>query len=301
MPRYIVVTGANKGIGFGIVRKILADHNDTHVFLGSRDTDRGKKALADLAAAKKEWKGRVTVIQLDVVDQKSVDNAVQVVKAKIGSSSLYAVVNNAGCCASFDAPKSGDEVEQHVMVNTYGPKRVTDAFLPLIDKKEGRVVMVSSAAGPMFVRDCSKKVQAKLTNPNITWAEVKSFADDNIAMATRDEDAYQAKGYPKKSPYYLSKALLNCLTMIYARTHPNLVVSAVTPGFIETDLTRSALLNKSGKTAKEMGMKSIDEGAHAPCKCLFSKLDGSGWYWGSDGLRSPLDAYRGPGDPEYKP
>eukprot|EP00470_Lotharella_oceanica_P014053 CAMPEP_0170184988 /NCGR_PEP_ID=MMETSP0040_2-20121228/35279_1 /TAXON_ID=641309 /ORGANISM="Lotharella oceanica, Strain CCMP622" /LENGTH=287 /DNA_ID=CAMNT_0010431239 /DNA_START=15 /DNA_END=879 /DNA_ORIENTATION=- len=276
MPRYIVVTGANKGIGFAIVRKILGDHDDTYVFLGSRNMDRGNKALAELTAVKKTWGSRVTVVQLDVVDQKSVDAAVQVVKAKLGSSPLYGVVNNAGFCASFDAPKSAVEVERHINVNTYGPKRVTDAFLPLLEKKQGRVVMVSSAAGPMFVRDCSTEVQAKLTSPNITWSEVKGFVDDSVAMATKGEEAYHAKGLPRKSPYYLSKALLNCLTMIYAKTYPNLVVSAVTPGFIETDLTRSALLSKGGKTAKEMGMKTTAEGAHAPCKCLFAKLKGVG-------------------------
>lgn len=29
-------------------------------------------------------------------------------------------------------------------------------------------------------------------------------------------------------------------------------------------------------------------------------LEGSGRYYGSDGLRSPLDRYRSPGDPPYQ-
>ena len=34
-------------------------------------------------------------------------------------------------------------------------------------------------------------------------------------------------------------------------------------------------------------------------KCLFDELPGNGFYYGSDGLRSPLHFMREPGEPEY--
>lgn len=42
--RRILVTGPNKGIGLAIVEAILSEHDDTFVFLGSRDPGRGEVA-----------------------------------------------------------------------------------------------------------------------------------------------------------------------------------------------------------------------------------------------------------------
>ena len=41
----ILVTGANKGIGFQIVKKLLKDFNNTHLFLGSRNIQLGEEAV----------------------------------------------------------------------------------------------------------------------------------------------------------------------------------------------------------------------------------------------------------------
>ena len=44
----ILVTGANKGIGLGIVKKLLRDFPDTHLLLGSRDVARGEAAVREI-------------------------------------------------------------------------------------------------------------------------------------------------------------------------------------------------------------------------------------------------------------
>ena len=49
--RRVVVTGANKGIGWAIVTAILEEHDDTFVFLGARDPGRGRAARERLGAA----------------------------------------------------------------------------------------------------------------------------------------------------------------------------------------------------------------------------------------------------------
>ena len=43
--RRILGTGANKGIGLAIVKKLLAVVPDSHLYLGSRDVERGKRAV----------------------------------------------------------------------------------------------------------------------------------------------------------------------------------------------------------------------------------------------------------------
>ena len=46
MVRRILITGANKGIGFAIANRCLQDHSDTHVILGCRSVARGEAAKA---------------------------------------------------------------------------------------------------------------------------------------------------------------------------------------------------------------------------------------------------------------
>ena len=78
-------------------------------------------------------------------------------------------------------------------------------------------------------------------------------------------------------------------TMLLAKQHPALVVSCCTPGFINTKLVP----DEWGAT------KTPDEGTVAIKHCLFQELGGSGWYFGSDAVRSPLHFMRNPGEPEY--
>ena len=41
--------------------------------------------------------------------------------------------------------------EEIISVNLYGSKLTTEAFLPMIDPKVGRIVNVGSGAGPSYV------------------------------------------------------------------------------------------------------------------------------------------------------
>lgn len=63
------------------------------------------------------------------------------------------------------------------------------------------------------------------------------------------------------------------------------------------------LLAASGTSAAAMGALTPAEGTRAPFALLLGVLPPAarGWYFGSDGLRSPLDAYRAPGSPAYAP
>ena len=79
--------------------------------------------------------------------------------------------------------------------------------------------------------------------------------------------------------------------MIAARENPNILCSSISPGFIETNMT-AGIGEPNDKGKPEEGTVSIRH-------CLFQQLEGNGWYYGSDGLRSPLDVPRDPGTPAY--
>ncbi len=290
--RRVLVTGANKGIGRAIVQGILEQHDDTFVFLGSRDAGRGDAARAALLEGQPSWAERVEVVPIDVSDAASVGAAVErVVRERCEGESLplYGLVNNAG----IGRANTLDEV---VNVNMRGIQRVTEAFLALLDPSRGRIVNVTSAAGPNFVSACSEERQQLLTDPGITREQLDAFIAEAVAL--EDDAAFAARGLGKRDAYGLSKACANAYTLILAREHPELTVNACTPGFIETDMTRR-YAEQAGKAPAELGMKSPREGTRSTLHLLFGDLSGNGRYYGSDALRSPLDRYRSPGDPEY--
>lgn len=292
MQRRVVVTGANKGIGFATVEAILEQADDTFVFLGSRSVERGREAVERLTAVQPSWRDRVRVLELDVASDASVARAADELRALfVGEEHpLYGVVNNAGIGGKAD-------LRAVLEVNTLGVRRVCEAMLPLVAAPGGRIVNVTSAAGPNFVSRCSPERQRFLLDRNLDWPQLEAFVDECLGIAARGGD-FAAAGLDDGDPYGLSKACSNTLTMILARQHPALQINSCTPGYIETDMTRPHAKRK-GVAPAELGMKPPAEGTRAPLFLLFGAPHGSGHYYGSDAQRSPLDRYRAPGTPAY--
>lgn len=283
----IVVTGANKGIGKATVERILRDHGDTRVLLGSRDLARGQQAREELLTTAPQWEQRLSVLQIDVGDDASVQQAATELPPDDG---LYAVVNNAGI-GFGDA-----DMQQTLNVNTLGVRRVCEAFIPRLDPEQGRVVNVTSASGPNFVSGCDRERQRFFVNAEQDEAALWQLLKQCVRMA-ESGDSFRKNGLGDGASYGLSKALCNTYTILLARRYPKLRINACTPGFIETDMTRPQA-QRMGKSPSAMGMKSPAEGTRATLHLLFGEV-ASGHYYGSDALRSPMHRYRSPGDPEY--
>lgn len=47
LPRKILVTGANTGIGLALTKQLVKDHG-CHVYLGSRSVERGQRAVDEV-------------------------------------------------------------------------------------------------------------------------------------------------------------------------------------------------------------------------------------------------------------
>ena len=286
----ILITGANKGIGLATVAKLLGSYDETFLLLGSRDSKKGQQALNSLLDIQPEWKDRLDLIQIDVEQDLSVNSAAEEVVTKFGRtpSPLYAIVNNAGIGDSMLG------LNKVLQVNTFGPKRVCDAFLPLLNPSIGRVVNVTSASGPLYLAGSSNETKNLLTNSDVSWTEIEKFMSDCLKLESERTTDWGGDW----SAYGISKACTNAYSIYLAKKNPNLTINACTPGFIETDLTRP-LAESNGKTPAEMGMKSPEEGVSASVFLLMGNPSGSGHYYGSDCVRSPLDKYRSPGDPPY--
>ena len=269
--RRVLVTGANKGIGKAIVSKILSEHSDVHVLLGSRDEARGERAVEQILESVPSSTGRISFLRLDVTSDESVEAAAKQV-ASAYPDPLYGVVNNAG--VGF-----GRGFAETLAVNMYGPRRVCDAFIPLLDPKAGRLVNIASASGPNYVRGLDAEKTKFFTSETTSWEELEAEMARVTGLADYENSAY---GF--------SKACLNVYTMQLARQHPKLRINSCSPGYILTDLTAG------------MGATTPPEKSNchvAPLFLLFGEPEGNGRYYGSDAVRSPLYKYRGPGDPPY--
>ena len=272
MPNHVLVTGASSGIGLALCRVLVRDH-DCHVLLGARDASKGQACLRSILSEIAGAEGKIEVLIIDVTDDTSVAAAAASIQSK--GITLYALVNNAG--VGLAQPGAPNNPLAILDTNLYGVKRVTEAMVPLIDPIHGRIVNVSSGAASAYVKTQDAATKALFSRPP-SWEAL----DTGVQRAVAGNNVGLGNGYG------LSKAALSAFTVIQSRMYPNLKVVSLSPGFIDTPMT-------AGFGAK----LSPEQGCRSSIKCLFDAVT-SGFYYGSDGLRSPLTMTRDPGMPEFQ-
>jgi len=271
MAKNVVVTGGNSGIGLALC-KLLATKHACYVFLGSRNAAKGKAALASIVEACPDAAGKIEVLPIDVSDDASCKAAAEILKAK--NVTLYALVNNAGVGLAH-----GDVggVQSLLNTNYKGPQRVTGALVAAdLIGKGGRIVNVSSGGASMWLRKQDEATKTLFSKPPSLQA-----LDAAVELAVKEERFVMGGGYG------LSKAALTAYTSLQAKMYPHLTTVSLSPGFIDTNMTK-------GYGAK----LSPEQGCVSSIHCLFEDVT-SGWYYGSDAKRSPLTCTRDPGTPEY--
>jgi NAD(P)-dependent dehydrogenase (short-subunit alcohol dehydrogenase family) len=196
----VLITGANKGIGYETARQLLAAGHT--VYVGARDASRGQQAADDLGAR---------FVQVDVTDDASVAAAAKAIEADGG---LDVLVNNAGIEPRQPdggfvpvAETTADSMRAIFETNVFGQVRMLHAFLPLLERSAAPVV-VNVSSGLALTREL-----ADPANPTHFYPDV----------------AYPA-----------SKAAVNMLTVQYAKAYPGVRINAVDPGFTATDLNHHA-------------------------------------------------------------
>jgi NAD(P)-dependent dehydrogenase (short-subunit alcohol dehydrogenase family) len=150
-----LVTGANKGIGFAVARRLA--QRGWMVLLGSRDVARGEAAVASLPGLD------VRAVELDVTSQASVDAAAKFVDAEYGR--LDVLINNAGVIGSRVPPLEvdADDMLSAYDTNVFGPVRMMRVFVPLLRRSaHPRVVMVSSGMGSIALTSDPSRFESRL-------------------------------------------------------------------------------------------------------------------------------------------
>ena len=285
MARRVLITGANRGIGYALARAVLNQSAENVVVIGARSAAKAQDAMASLQAEDASFSGRIETVAIDVGSVESIRSAA----ATVGP--LYALVNNAGVLA-----KPVDEVFQ---TNLVGVKEICEAFIPNVSD---RIVMISSGAASNFCSKCSPERVQALTADDLTWSQIEGLMEEFIAVGESTAEAGFGPYDSDWSPYGASKALLNSLTIQLARDHPHLCIAACSPGMIRTDLFQDFAANKGTSIDESIagfGAKDPKESTVAPLFLLFDGNAKTGLYYGSDGKRSPFAKYRSPGSAEY--
>ena len=137
--KIVFVTGANKGIGFGIAKHLGL--SGWQVIIGARDEQRAKKAINELKSAGVDVLGWVS-IELRNLD--SIEQAAKEISEKYAALTL--LVNNAGIPGDMSVDSLHTElsdIKETLDVNFIGTFALTKALMPLLIQNQGRIANVT--------------------------------------------------------------------------------------------------------------------------------------------------------------
>jgi len=249
--RVAVVTGSNKGIGFGIIKELCAKF-DGDVYLTSRDVNRGTSAVEELNKLGFHPKFH----QLDIDDSNSVTQLRDFLKSTYGG--LDVLVNNAAIAFSNAATEPfGEQATVTLRTNFFNTHMACKILFPIL-KPHARVVNVSSYLGHFSKltgeKEAALQLKNKLASPDLTEEELCELMQNFVTSANNGD--HEKYGWPS-STYAASKIGVSALTRIQQRqfdqdSREDLIVNCVHPGYVDTDMT------------KHKGVLKIEEGAVAP-------------------------------------
>ena len=166
MNKTILITGASSGIGWATSMELA--EKGWRVFAAVRKEADAKK-LRDASS------GKITPVIMDIVDYESVKRGAKEIEKALGGAGLDALFNNAGISVQGPLEIIPIELfEQQIRVNVFGHVFVTQTFLPLLRKAQGRIVFTSSESG-------------RMTLPMMAPYSASKFALEAVASALRIE------------------------------------------------------------------------------------------------------------------
>ena len=137
--KIVFVTGANKGIGFGIAKHLGL--SGWKVIVGARNEERAERAIGELTSAGVDVAGWVNI---ELSDLESIEQAATEVAARFPELTL--LVNNAGIPGDMGVDSLHTEISEirkTLDVNFIGTFALTKALAPLLAQNSGRIVNIT--------------------------------------------------------------------------------------------------------------------------------------------------------------
>ncbi|KAK1723395.1 hypothetical protein CaCOL14_007448 [Colletotrichum acutatum] len=245
--KIVLITGANKGLGYQAVKTLLGSKQKYHVFLGSRDFAKGK-AAAETAAAEVKSHSTVEPLQLDVESDDSIREAYETVASKVDR--IDALVNNAGVMLDQQIERGNMTVREAYNkswdINVTGPHIIADTFLPLL---------------------------LKSSDPRLIFNTSGVSSLENAADSSHFTYRVPPAGTPKPVgtiSYRAAKVGLNMVMLEWVRMLKNdgVKVWCVAPGFFATDIGEG-----DPESMKKMGAGDPSAGGKALVDVVEGKRD----------------------------
>ncbi|CAD8181615.1 unnamed protein product [Paramecium octaurelia] len=243
----VVITGANKGIGFGILENLIQKQS-YKVIMACRSLDLAQKSRTQLIEKYNLSQDRIDIIELDISSSDSIDKFIQEFTTRFHQADI--LINNAAV-----AVKSDDfnfEIVQYTFTpNFYGTVELTEKFIPLL-VQNGKIITIGSSVGNTKILESDDLVK-RFKNPNITRDDVFKLADEFQEHVKNN--TYAQNGWPSWG-YGISKLLINTYVKTTASNadvkQKNLQVYTCCPGWVKTDM------------AAEGAVLTIEQGALTP-------------------------------------
>jgi NAD(P)-dependent dehydrogenase (short-subunit alcohol dehydrogenase family) len=203
--KVVAITGGARGIGKATAQALV--RQGARVAIGDLDVELARQTASELGE-------NVRAYELDVTSRPSFAAFLDSVESDLGA--LDVLINNAGIVGRRKpfAEITADDVELVFRTNVFGVVRVTQAFVPLLERSANPVIVnVSSGMGSIGLTSDPDRVESSL-----------------ISLA-----------------YAPSKSAVNMLTTQYAKALPEIRVNAVDPGYTGTDFNA----NRGRQTVQE--------------------------------------------------
>ncbi|MCJ1431852.1 hypothetical protein MMC27_001207 [Xylographa pallens] len=215
-----LITGANRGIGRGLLEVYLSRPNSI-VVAGVRDpSNETSKSLSTIAVGKGS---RLIVVKLDNLSETDAKSAVQLLKSEHSIDHLDTVIANSGIAnyygTALETPIS--ELRDHINVNAIGTLILFQATWPLLQVSQNpKFILVSTGIASMGYME-------------------------HVPMAV--------------TAYGSSKAAANFIVLKIHYEHPQLTVFPLHPGWVQTDMGNAGAL-ANGLTEAPVSLKDCIEG-----------------------------------------
>ena len=232
--KIVLVTGSNKGIGYGIIESLLQKKSNLRIILTSRNEELGKKSYNKLLSQYPDFKNYFFYHQLDITKKDSINNLISWIKKEFGK--IDYLVNNAGL-GTHGVTTDLNLHKAVININAFGTINFTEEMLKNdMINKSGKIILLGSMMGNLGYLK-SQELKSKFKNAK-TYQELLNLAESFIK--SNENNSVEKDGWCKNS-YSVSKMVVNSYARVLSYRDEieknDISVFAAHPGWVKTDMT----------------------------------------------------------------